>query len=554
MPIDEGINVDLQFLLLEVRKQARASLSVIDKPSARKIQRIRAREFYVDTLKNTLVNKSYFNIHNQSPHERQVNYYKSVITIAANLERCADFFENIADQMQYTNEPQAYQAFELKKFYAAIYKALDATYPALTSLDIDQAQTICDIEQLLDDYYDEAYQQIRKNLKRRYHVDDMLTLLAIVGYLERIGDCFLNIGEAILDIHVGEKMGIRQFRDLQKGLEAYQIDIRSMELEFRPIMNTRSGCRVARITQQQNETAPTHLFYKEGESEKVDQEVKGLNLWQKVYPGRTPKVLWHSSSGDNSTLLLEYLEGHDLLDILISKPGQIDAALELLTREIPATWLANKRDKPAKVDFVGQLTNRRADIQLVHENLFTENGELDSLLGSARKLQRQLSCPFSTLIHGDFNVDNIILSVNNDCLHYVDMHRTHYGDYALDVAVFLVSNYRVPVFSRDIQQRLNDANLRVFECAREFARKQKDRQFEARLALGVFRSLITSTRFLFDNSVSTQMYEQAKNLLRELIGKEEKLERFRLSADYFMRTSSEMAVRGSATPQTSNVR
>ena len=30
MPIDEGVNVDLQFLILEVKKQARASLSVIE--------------------------------------------------------------------------------------------------------------------------------------------------------------------------------------------------------------------------------------------------------------------------------------------------------------------------------------------------------------------------------------------------------------------------------------------------------------------------------------------------------------------------------------------
>lgn len=536
MPIDEGINVDLQFLILEVKKQARASLSVIDKPSKRKIQKIKAREFYVDTLKNTLVNKSYFNIHIQSPHERQINYYKSVITIASNLERCADFFENIADQMLYTNTPEIYQPFELKKFYAAIYRALDFTYPALSALDLDLAQNICDIEQLLDDYYDEAYQGIRDNLKRRFHVDDMLTLLAIVGYLERIGDCFLNVGEAILDIHVGEKMGIRQFRDLQKGLDTCQIDIRSKDLQFQPIMNTRSGCRVARITQQQNTEAPQHLFYKEGDSEKVDQEVKGLNLWQKVFPGRTPKVLWHNSSKNNSTLLLEFIEGDDLLEILINKPGRIEAALNLLCLELPRTWDANRRDKPAKIDYVSQLANRRADIQLVHENLFRENGELDGLLNEAKKLQKQLVCPFSTLVHGDFNVDNIILDMTADRLYYVDMHRTRYGDYALDVAVFLVSNFRVPVFSRDIQQRLNEANLRIFNCAREFARKKRDSQFEARLALGVFRSLVTSTRFLFDDALSTRMYESAKLLLRDLLSKDGKLNRFKLAPEYFIRT------------------
>ena len=91
----------------------------------------------------------------------------------------------------------------------------------------------------------------------------MLALLDIVRYLERTGDSILNIGEAIFDIHVGEKMGIVQFKNLRKGLESQDIDLSVESIDFSPIMNTRSGCRVAKITIPKQPERPP-MFYKEG--------------------------------------------------------------------------------------------------------------------------------------------------------------------------------------------------------------------------------------------------------------------------------------------------
>ncbi|MEM7363300.1 MAG: hypothetical protein AAF525_04715 [Pseudomonadota bacterium] len=41
MPIDEGVHIDLQFLILEVKRQARASQSVIARPTSMKVTRSR---------------------------------------------------------------------------------------------------------------------------------------------------------------------------------------------------------------------------------------------------------------------------------------------------------------------------------------------------------------------------------------------------------------------------------------------------------------------------------------------------------------------------------
>ncbi len=531
MPIDEGVNIDLQFLILEVKKQARASLSAIEKPTPAKVSRIRVREDYVDNLKNTLENKSYFNIHQQVEEERQVNYFRALITIGSNLERCADFFEHIAEEMLHVDEPGVFEEFELKQYYTTIYKALDLIYPAFSDNDLDMAQKICDYEQDIDDLYEASYTKIRSHLRQRKGVDDMLSLLTIIRYLERVGDSFLNIGEAILDIHVGEKMGIKQFRHLRRGLESQGINIGSSDVQFQPIMNTRSGSRVAKIFDEHQ----NRVFYKEGPKDKIDEEVAGINLWETRFPGSTPQVLYHDSRKNHSTILLEYIDGTDLLEILINRKGrQMDQAMQLLENNLVRVWDESRKRKSVKVSYISQLMRRKGDIQSVHSHLFSLDDELDQLLADAKKLEKDLKAPFSMLIHGDFNVDNILFQLENDRMYYVDVHRSGYGDYAQDVSVFLVSNFRIPIFSSDVRKRLNEANRRIYACASAYAAKNKDRDFDARLALGLFRSLITSTRFMFDKGFSADMFQRAILILRELLAHQGKKQKFNLREDYFL--------------------
>ncbi|HIL98715.1 MAG: PhoU domain-containing protein [bacterium] len=532
MPIDEGVNVDLQFLILEVKKQAGASLSFIQNPTKQKLKKIRSREDYVDNLKKTLENKSYFNLHKEE-EKRQVNYFRALITIASNLERCADFFERIAEQMTYVENPKRLHLFDLKKYYKVINRSLDIILPALTDHDLDLAQEICDNEQILDDLYDESFEIIRTNLHKGKQVDDMLCSLFITRYLERVGDSFLNIGEAILDVHVGEKMGIKQFRYLRRGLESQNIDISSEDVAYLPVMNTRSGSRVAKIVKEEDDGERQIVFYKEGIKEKIDQEVAGLKLWQSLYPGRTPAVLWHASRRERSTILLEYIEGSDLLEILINQRSKAGTCIKLLCTSLKDLWQTSIKDKPVRSTYISQLVTRRLDVKWVHDHLFDADKDLDFMLSEARKMERKISAPFSTLIHGDFNVDNIIFPDDNKGLYYIDVHRSRYGDFTQDVSVFLVSNFRIPIFSTDIRQRLNDANVHLYDAALRFARKNNDETFEARLALGLFRSLITSTRFLFDKKFSAEMFQRATMILRELLTYKDNPEKFKLRKEFF---------------------
>ncbi|MEM7363299.1 MAG: PhoU domain-containing protein [Pseudomonadota bacterium] len=435
--------------------------------------------------------------------------------------------------MTYVKKPSSFNPFDLKKYYNVIYKALDQIYPAFVDHDLPRARKICSYEKDLDGLFKASFTEIRDHLRDGHKVDDMLTLLNIIRYLERVGDSFQNIGEAIMNVHVGEKMGLKQFRVLQKGLATQNIDIEQARVEFQPIMNTRSGSRVARITDRRGGGKKTRrVFYKEGTPDKIDEEVAGLKLWQQRYPDTTAELLWHNSSKSSATILMEHIEGADLLEILINKRSKADKALKLVSRSLRNRWDTTKKNKTVPINYINQLMQRKEDIQSMHDGLFKWDPEMKSMLREARTLEKTLKAPFSTLIHGDMNVDNMICTPDFKQLYYVDVHRSTYGDYVQDVSVFLASNFRIPLFSNDVRRNLNAANDRIYTCARSFARKHGDVNFDARLALGLFRSFITSTRFLIDTSFSRDLYYQATEIMRELLA-QKSMKKFKLRRSCF---------------------
>jgi len=259
-----------------------------------------------------------------------------------------------------------------------------------------------------------------------------------------------------------------------------------------------------------------------------------LKLWQGKFPGLTPQILWFEGKKNSATLLLEYIEGQDLMQILINEGNKFERAMTLLLKEQTRVWKSSQVNKPIKLNYVSQLLSRKSDIQSVHPAMFESSQGLDHLIKEARRIERQLTAPFTTLIHGDFNADNIIFQLSEDRMYYVDVHRSGYGDYVQDVSVFLVSNFRLPLFSPEIRQRLNSANQQMYDCAAAYAGRRKDRLFEARLGIGLFRSLITSTRFVFDKDFSAQLLSRAESILIDLKAHEGNLKKFKLNSDAFL--------------------
>src|SRR5256885_16609620 len=89
-------------------------------------------------------------------------------------------------------------------------------------------------------------------------------------------------------------------------------------------------------------------------------------------------------------------------------------------------------------------------------------------------------------------------------------------DYAQDISVFLVSHFRLQFLETPVRRRINSSILRFHDFAREHAAKIGDTSFHQRLALGVARSLATSTRFVLDPQLARSMFLRSRYILERV--------------------------------------
>ena len=90
-------------------------------------------------------------------------------------------------------------------------------------------------------------------------------------------------------------------------------------------------------------------------------------------------------------------------------------------------------------------------------------------------------------------------------------------DYVQDISVFIVSNFRLPVFEKEMRERAATAMQAMFKFGDTFAKTNGDQTYQTRLALGLARSMFTSTRFEMNYKFARDMYLRACYLLEKLL-------------------------------------
>jgi hypothetical protein len=114
-------------------------------------------------------------------------------------------------------------------------------------------------------------------------------------------------------------------------------------------------------------------------------------------------------------------------------------------------------------------------------------------------------------------VDNIIYDPVEKRINFIDLHRSRYMDYVQDVSVFMVSNYRLQILDVPLRRRILQLTRDFYRFSADFAEKSGDRTFEIRLALGLARSFVTSTRFILDKSLARAMFMRSRYLLEQVL-------------------------------------
>jgi len=530
MPTFEGISKNLRFMLVQVRSQLEQLGELIDTGAARSWKKLLSGEDYVDTQKSMIESHCFDYFRSAQVDNTQLDTVRAINVVTSNLERIADLSINIGRQLQRLDDRNTLTPYEPRGYLEALRGGLDMVPTALFDRDSAVALQICQIEDDLDRRYGGHLQELIAALRASRVVGDLVTTVFILHYFERMGDALLNIGEAILFALLGERFKVRQYRVLDQALSTPAADLESIaDVEIDSIWGTRSGVRIGKAIEparEDDEGARKRVLFKEGNPQKLSEEKESLQRWAEVAPGLVPRIVEYQREGEGAALLLQFLDGTTFQDIVLnSEPEVALRTVSELTETLQNIWTSTLRPEPVCAGFMRQLAARLEDVYRLHPDLRGRDvriGKVSApsfahLVEQAGEIDEALTAPFRVFIHGDFNADNIIINARAGTLHFVDVHRSTDMDYVQDVSVFLVSNFRLPVFVPRVRNTIERVSRAFLEFGRGFAARQSDATFEARLAAALARSFATSTRFELNRRFALSMQQRAGLLLDRLL-------------------------------------
>ena len=513
---------NLEFLILEVAKQLRGARELLAGSNEGLIDKIEARDDYIDNLKTVIENSCYTRIcEGENAAGNPINQVRAVNTVATNLERIGDFAVNIVQQTRYLSDNAFLESYSYNAFFDEIDRAMELIHEALFHRKISLAFDICRCESRLDMLYKEQFDIVREQLETGGRTGDLITTLFILRYLERIGDALLNIGEATIFSITGNKMKIRQYDALRGAVASSGKDIPITEVEFESIWGTRSGARIGKVF---GGSPDASVIFKSGARSKLLKESENIERWHELVPGLAPRVVFQEEQGKDATLLIECMTGLTLEYLVLNGDGEgVDAAILELERTAWEIWERTLKPGDTSAGFMKQCRSRMNDVFLLHPEFRLPERRvqskvipsIDRWLDMAAVRELDLKAPFSVFIHGDFNANNLIFNREQKRVHYIDLHRSTDSDYLQDVSVFIVSNLRMPVFDRATRQRLQRVANEFLSFASHFARVHGDQTFEARLCLGLIRSFLTSTRFEYNKRLAWRLFSMGLYLLEK---------------------------------------
>ncbi len=527
LPTAAAMQQNLRFLIMEVGKQVERTRRYAAEPSQKLLDSVLSSDDYIDNLKNILQRHCFSEAARAtSEGKAAVDFLRALNVITVNLERIADFCEDIITQLGYLRNRQVLDEIDFVPFFNEVSAAVARIEEAVFERDIQVSLEICKAENELDRLYAAEFERIITRLERAENAQGWVTMLFISHYFERMGDALLNIGEAVISAYLGERIKIDEFWALEESLEDVAPERGAAQVSLQAMGETRSGCRIDRVSFR-GDTGGRSVIFKEGRAGKLRAERDSIEKWQQVMPGLAPKIHSFHDNGENASILFEFLQGTTFEHLLLQEDGgDVAGALTSLCRTLETVWKRTMRKEPASAGFARQLAGRLGDVYSVHPAYRRSVGigrltvpSLDRLADAAAALEDDgtLVAPFSVFIHGDCNVDNIIVSGPEQGIHFIDLHRSRQTDYLQDVSVFAVSNYRLQVFDAPIRRRIGEVTERFHAFAASFARAHGDETFEARLALALARSFATSTRFVLEEDFAKAMLLRAHYLLEKLL-------------------------------------
>ncbi|RNL64687.1 PhoU domain-containing protein [Zhongshania marina] len=527
MKIPKNIRDNLRFLCIEVDSLLESLEACFLEDVVVQGRRILDRGGYAYNLKIRIHNASLQQLSFLKKGGDNTMSLRAAEFIATDLERIAELCRECVKQINYLDERSEIFPERYPPMLALIREGIAMIGVAVNDSDSRQALKIAQLESQIDRSYHRLYKRYITALKTNgKHTESFVTALFLAHNVEQMGDSLRNISETIISANIGQPVNFERYHALQESVEHLEAEALRGQLTVLPIAETRSGSAISGVhAGSGNEREPIAIF-KEGQKSKLKEERQGVKSWHEIYPGLAPRILSYKKRGQSAALLIEHLPGLTFEQILLSgNRNQLELSLERLCETLQAVWTQTRNEEPVAAGFITQIGKRLPEIYRIHPEFRPGRTNICGLkrpafadiLKKAEIYEKDFLAPFSVYIHGDFNVDNIIYDPAENRINFIDLHRSRYMDYVQDVSVFMVSNYRLQILDHHVRQRIMAVARDFCESTRRFAAEQGDDSFEIRLALGLARSFITSSRFTLDKSQARRMFLRSCYLIEKAI-------------------------------------
>lgn len=520
LALPSDVKQQLTFLLAEVRSQLQNLKLLLDAPSAALTRAITERSGHSYNLKQRTHVRC---LKAFSDNERfDPQSLRAAGDLADELERIASLCRDAARELQHLKYRQLIHAHRYDKRLDQVQKSIQLIDQVIETSSARNALKIGKLKNKLARFYKKARKAHLSALKTHRHTEELISSLFIARYILDMGTALTNISEALLAVLLGQPMNLKQFLSLRAMISSLgHSEWDSLSLET--IAETRSGSSISAISHEDDRLIGV---LKEGASRKVQEERRGLERWNEIIPGIAPQILSQHHKGSSGALIIEHLPGKTLEHLVLMKQqDELNQAMTQMCEMLPKIWTSTKQNQKVSARYIQQLRKRLPAVLTIHpefETSVTPKGKpkrptLKELLARTALVDEKYPAPFAVYIHGDFNLDNVLYDNQEAQLRFIDLHRSGYMDYVQDVTVFMVSGLRLPLFDPESRHIIANIDSQLYEMAADFAKAQQDHHFNKRMALGLGRSLITSTRFILDESHANALYEKGFYLLEHVL-------------------------------------
>lgn len=519
----------LRFLTLELQKQLYQVETYLESGDLSQAEQSLKRVDYIDNHHLNLLRR--ISEQTKTPDQTQPTdpvTLQSYDHINHGLKALSRELQAIVFQAR--NAPKtAFRLLNKKRVHATfkhLTSGLELIEPAIEADDSTMAIDICRLQVRIDQVCQAQLNKYQNRLRKGQQTDALLNASFIVRDLGRLGEALLRIGEGIISANLGQMIQIERYHSLEATLSALSLNPQEETLTIRTMGETKSGCTISGVMSSKESEGEMLAVFKAGDKAKLKEEKTGIENWHEVYPGIAPQVYSYHKSGNKAALLFEYLTGDTLEKLLLERDRKtLREALQALFQTLENIWQETRIDSVLPANFMGQLKKRLKDIYQVHPELESQsvsisgvkNASLQTLIDQAGAFEKTLTTPQAVYVHGDFNLDNILYDALTQEVNFIDLHRSDYMDYVQDLSVLMVSCYRLNRFGPQDRKLIAQTMLAIYDYGHCWAQKINDTDYDLRLALGLSRSFLTSTRFVLDACHAKAMQFRARFLLESLL-------------------------------------